>query len=361
MKIPAPAFRVFKKISGTCERQELIPPQSLIVAGISGGVDSMLLLSFLNYYRQKTTFDLLACHLHHGIRKGEADLDEALVGAYCGQHTIPFVPVREDIPAFAKASGLGLEEAGRLVRRRVFDQVAAEYGEKKIYKGGRRIALAHHLDDRAESILMHMGRGAGLRGLIGIRYLDGPLIRPLLDIRREELVEAAEALGLPWREDASNLSDEFLRNRIRLELMPAWEKTLGYDPAPLLVRLGSLAERDDDALAGLAADQLDRLHLPDGSLSLTGLAALPKALVSRVLQLYCGQLEDREGGPQPLSLAQVEALVGLMASVMTGGKKEGRLSLGGGTTALMRDGRLWLEDQTRGKQEGKRPLNQEEE
>ncbi|NLA95616.1 MAG: tRNA lysidine(34) synthetase TilS [Clostridiaceae bacterium] len=344
MKIPPPAFRVFEKISATCGRQELILPQSLIVAGVSGGVDSMLLLSFLQYYQQKTAFDLLACHLNHGIRKGEADLDEALVKAYCDQYSIPFVPVREDVPAFAKGSGLGLEEAGRMVRRQVFDRVAAGYEEKKAFRGGSRIALAHHLDDRAESILMHMGRGAGLRGLIGIRYLDGPLIRPLLDIRRDELVEAARALGLPWREDASNLSDAFLRNRIRLELMPAWEKTLGYDPAPLLVRLGALAEKDDDALTSLAADHFRQLRLPDGSLSLTGLAALPEALASRVLQQYCGWSQNRESGPQPLSLAQIEVLTGLVASVTSGGKKEARLSLAGGITALMRDGRLWLED-----------------
>ncbi len=361
MKIPAPAFRVFEKISATCERQGLIPPQSLIVAGVSGGVDSMLLLSFLHYHRQKTAFDLLACHLNHGIRMGEADLDEALVGTYCEAHSIPFVPVREDVPAFARQSGLGLEEAGRVIRRQVFDRVVTGYGEQKTYEGGRRIALAHHLDDRAESILMHMGRGAGLRGLIGIRYLDGPLIRPLLDIRREELVEAARALGIPWREDASNLSDEFLRNRIRLELMPAWQKTLGYDPAPLLVRLGTLAERDDDALTALAAEHLDQLRLPDGSLSLTGLARLPEALASRILQQYCGRMEKGGAGPQSLNLAQIGALSGLMASIAAGEKEEARLSLAGGITVLLRDGRLWLEDQARGKQEGKETQNQEEE
>lgn len=345
MSIPAPAFRVFEKISATCERQELILPQSLIVAGVSGGVDSMLLLSFLLYYRRKTSFDLVACHLNHGIRKLEAALDEEVVKEYCAAHSIQFFPVSRDIPAYAKKAGLGLEEAGRLARRRLFEETAASFGDRSAYPGGRRIALAHHLDDRAESILMHMGRGAGLRGLIGIRYLDGALIRPLLDIRREELVAAARALDLPWREDASNLSDEFLRNRIRMDLIPVWEKTLGYDPAPLLVRLGDAAKIDDDALSALAADSLLRVRLPDGSLSLTGLAALPQALISRVLQEFCRWGKGETAGPQPLSRAQLEVLGGLVASVTSGEKRQARLSLAGGVTAVMRDGRLWLEDE----------------
>ena len=174
MKLPAPAFWVFQQISATCEREKLILPQSLLVAGVSGGADSMLLLAFLLHYLQKIPFDLVACHLNHGIRGSEADLDQALVKDYCEKHSIPFVALYEDLPAYAQKAGLGLEEAGRIVRRRSFEKVAADYGEKKDYPGGCRIALAHHQDDRAESILMHMGRGAGLRGLVGIRYLDGP-------------------------------------------------------------------------------------------------------------------------------------------------------------------------------------------
>ena len=146
------------------------------------------------------------------------------------------------------------------------------------------------------------------------------------------MVEAAQALNLPWREDASNLSFEFLRNRIRLDLIPAWEKTLGYDPVPMLARLGDLAKMDHDALSAMASESLDSLRLPDGSLSLTDLASLPEALTSRVLQQYCGQVKEGEDGSQSLSQNQVATLAGLMVSVTSGNKEKARLSLGGGVT-----------------------------
>ncbi|NLB51188.1 MAG: tRNA lysidine(34) synthetase TilS [Clostridiaceae bacterium] len=341
MKIPRVVFRLFETISDTCEREDLIPHESLVLAGVSGGVDSMFLLAFLQFYRAKTPFDLVACHLNHGIREREADFDEELVTSYCQSHGIPLISVKVRVPDYAKERKIGLEEAGRLLRRQAFEETAARRLEQKNYPGGFRIALAHHLDDRAESILMHLGRGSGLQGLVGIRYLDDPYIRPLLDVRNRELVEAARALDLPWREDASNLSREFLRNRIRLDLMPCWQEVLGYDPAPLLVRLGDLAQGDDRALSDLASENLARLCLPDGSLSLAGLVTQPQALVSRILNQYYDRTESAS-----LSHAQLEALVELLGAVSFGKKKEARLSLPGGITALLRDGRLWLQKES---------------
>lgn len=179
----------------------MIMQDSVVVAGVSGGVDSMLMLAFLDYYRTKHDFFLLVCHLNHMIRGEDADFDELLVESYCAERSIPYVSVRLDIPKLAEERGVSLEQAGRDARRDTLMRLGMEYaGDSMSF----RIAFAHHMDDRAESILMHVGRGSGLAGLVGIRYVDGVFIRPLLDLRLDEIESAAGMLGLPWREDKTN-------------------------------------------------------------------------------------------------------------------------------------------------------------
>ncbi len=280
MTLPRETFELFRKIAATCERWDMIPYNSIVVAGVSGGVDSMVMLAFLDYYRSRHDYFLLACHLNHMIRGDEADKDELLVESYCMEHAIPYVSVRKDIPKLAEELGVSIEQAGRDARRETMMRLGKEYaGELTPF----RIAFAHHMDDRAESILMHVGRGSGLAGLVGIRYVDGAFIRPLLDVRLEEVESAARAIGLSWREDASNQSDEYLRNRVRRTLIPAWADVLGYDPVPVLVRLGDAAEGDERALAHWADLSYREALLPDGKLALSSLADCPSAVTKRVL------------------------------------------------------------------------------
>ena len=349
--LPRQTYRIFEKIEATCEREKLIIPDSLVVAGISGGVDSLLLLAFLVHYRTIVPFRLIACHLNHMIRGQDADLDQQLVESFSKDHEIPFVCVREDVPAYSKQHSIGLEQAGRIIRRETLETIGREYHDRMEISAGFRIALAHHMDDRAESILMHIGRGSGLRGLIGIRYLDGPFIRPLLDIRRAEVVTAAQAMELRWRDDESNSSDEFLRNRIRNTLFPAWEQAIGYDPTASLIRLGALAASDDAALSQIAEDSYDGAILPDQNLSLSVLVSLPQAIASRVLQLYfcqCIEATGREDDPAQYALSErnTNDLIELSATVSAGDKTNGRLSLPGGLEARLADGRMVIISQT---------------
>ncbi|HZK29481.1 MAG TPA: tRNA lysidine(34) synthetase TilS [Clostridia bacterium] len=344
--LPSQTYRVFEKIKATCEREKLIVPHSLVVLGVSGGIDSMLLLAFLARYRTFVPFRLIACHVNHMIRGRAADLDESLVESLCKDHEITFVCLWEDVPLYAKQHNIGIEQAGRIIRRERLQKIGRDYGDKMGIESGVRVALAHHMDDRAESILMHMGRGAGLRGLIGIQYLDGPFIRPLLDIRRAELVAAAEAMDLRWREDESNRSDDFLRNRIRNRLLPAWEETVGYDLAPSLVRLGTLAADDDAALTMIAKESYGRVVLSDHSLSLPTLLSLPKAIASRVLQQFFRQrmMENRRDKidcmQYNLSARNINDLLELSTAVWAGDTRHARLSLPGGMEACLLDGRM---------------------
>lgn len=345
-KIPAPTFRVFQKFEETSKREGLFPEKGVVIAGVSGGVDSMLLLAFLKRVSKSIPFHLTACHLDHQIRGEEARLDRELVKSFCEAASIPLQIFSVDIPLYAAKMKMGLEEAGRIKRRELFEKAGEEQLKILNLVGEYRIALAHHMDDRAESILMHIGRGTGLRGLVGIRYIDGPYIRPLLDIRRSEVEEAASALGLPWRDDRSNVSDEFLRNRIRNQLIPAWEETVGYDPTPLIVRLGDLAFHDDEALEELATESFRKALLPDFSLSVSSLMSLPYALYSRVIQLfYLTMAEPQEGkkrAPRELTTMQLETLRRLSEDIQSGKQTRAQLSWPGGSVVTIAEGRIWL-------------------
>lgn len=342
----------------------MIMQDSVVVAGVSGGVDSMLMLAFLDYYRTKHDFFLLVCHLNHMIRGEDADLDELLVESYCAERSIPYVSVRLDIPKLAEERGVSLEQAGRDARRDTLMRLGMEYaGDSMSF----RIAFAHHMDDRAESILMHVGRGSGLAGLVGIRYVDGVFIRPLLDLRLDEIESAAGMLGLPWREDKTNRSDEFLRNRVRRNLIPAWRDVLGYDPVPVLVRLGDAAEGDEQALALWAESSYRAAHLPDGKLAVSSLAECPPAITKRVLTRYFDDsimkldaeisrdlyvprepvLADRGVPAQSasklsLGAAHLEQLLSGIERSASGEGRETSFSLPGGIVARISDGRLFF-------------------
>ncbi|NMB28810.1 MAG: tRNA lysidine(34) synthetase TilS [Clostridiaceae bacterium] len=342
----------------------MIMQDSVVVAGVSGGVDSMLMLAFLDYYRTQHDFFLLVCHVNHMIRGDDADLDELLVESYCVEHAIPYVSVRLDIPKLADERGVSLEQAGRDARRDTMMRLGMEYaGDSMSF----RIAFAHHMDDRAESILMHVGRGSGLAGLVGIRYVDGVFIRPLLDLRLGEIESAAGILGLPWHEDETNQSDEFLRNRVRRNLIPAWRDVLGYDPVPVLVRLGDAAEGDERALAQWAEFSYREAHLPDGKLSVSSLAECPQSITKRVLARYYDDsmvkhvaeisrgfdtqhepaLTDGDVPAQPasklsLGAAHLELLVSGIERSANGEGRETSFSLPGGIVARISDGRLFF-------------------
>ncbi len=344
MTQPKETFELFKKIASTCERWEMIPPDAVVVAGVSGGVDSMVMLAFFDVFRSQYDFDLFACHLNHMIRGKDADLDELLVESFCLERSIPYISVRTDIPKLADELGVSLEQAGREARRDTMVRLGMEYAGSPEHF---RVAFAHHMDDRAESILMHIGRGSGLAGLVGIRYVDGVFIRPLLDLRLEEIESAAEILGLPWREDETNRSDAFLRNRVRRTLIPTWSDVLGYDPVPVLARLGDAAEGDEQALAQWTDATYRASLLPDGKLAVSSLANHPLAIVKRVLvrhfdESIAGDGRSRPSPKRTLGAAHLDQLVSGIGKSAGGEGREISFSLPGSVIARISDGRLFF-------------------
>ena len=188
-------------------------PEGLLLAGLSGGADSVALLRLLHLRCGPER--LRAVHVNHGLRGAASDGDEAFCRVLCGQLGVPLDVVRVTLPADCS------EGEAREQRYAAFARV---YRERQ----AGALVLAHHLEDQAETVLMHLLRGSGSRGLAGMaehsRAAGMHIWRPLLRVSRRELRDALTGAGQPWREDASNLDPRFLRNRVRQELLPAMER-----------------------------------------------------------------------------------------------------------------------------------------
>lgn len=215
-----------EKVFAFLEEYGMIQTGDHVAVGVSGGADSVCLLLLLLEYCKKKRFKILVVHINHGIRK-EAVEDAAFVEELCRQNGLSFFLFERDVPGFAKQHRLSVEEAGRKLRYEAFREVLRKYERAEgadPEKG--RIAVAHHRQDSAETLLFHLFRGTGIRGLAGIRPVRGRVIRPLLSCGREEIEEYLVRQGVSWRIDSSNADDTYSRNRIRNRLIPYIEKEL---------------------------------------------------------------------------------------------------------------------------------------
>lgn len=266
-------------------------PEHLLV-GLSGGADSVALLLLLRERGGRVE----AAHVNHGLRGEDADGDETFVRALCAELNVPLLVYRATPP---KNPG---EEWARQARYGFLRQAMRE-------TGADALALAHHRDDQAETVLMHLVRGSGLTGLTGMApdaMLDGiRVVRPLLNVSGRELREMLAARGQPWREDATNRDPRYLRNALRLDVMPRLEQ---YAPGASgrMAETALLLREDEDALRSLAESFL-RIHGGGRHLALNALAAQPRGLRRRVLRLWWAS-----GDLTPLDRPQTNALLALM-------------------------------------------------
>lgn len=188
----------------------LLPGQG-VVAGISGGADSVCLLFVLLEWRKRYGLNLTVVHVNHGIRR-EAAEDASFVETICRQQEIPFYLKEADIRKLAAEKGCSEEEAGRNYRYAVFEEVADKVGAV-------RIAVAHNMNDRGETMLFHLFRGTGIKGLAGIPPVRGKIIRPLLCVERAEIEVYLRQKGQTFCHDITNDSDDYTRNRIRHHIL----------------------------------------------------------------------------------------------------------------------------------------------
>ena len=189
------------------EKHQLFSRGDKIVVGVSGGADSVCLLRLLDECRTAWELSLVVVHIKHGIRGAEAEADAAFVAEMAEQLSLPFFLVEGDVPALARESGMSEEEAGRQFRYEKLEEIRRE-------QKADCIAVAHHRDDQAETVLFRLFRGSGARGLSGMAPVRDRIVRPLLFAGRQEIEHYLRQQGYPWREDSTNRDTTYSRNQI---------------------------------------------------------------------------------------------------------------------------------------------------
>ncbi len=269
---------------------------SSILVGLSGGADSIALTCALLDLRGRLGFRLVAAHLNHRIRGAESDRDAEFVRSMCARLGVELIIERAD---GLDASISNLEERARDARRefllRVADRVQADF-----------VALGHHRDDQAETVLMRLMRGAGAAGMAAMAERGpGRLIRPMLSISRAEIREYLDARAIPFVEDSSNSSRDILRNRIRAELLPMLERDYAPGLGGRLVELAGEMRSLDDLVTAIAARELDAMRVGGGAFDVSGFGAVNLAVQAVVIRLF---LAERMGSLRRISRAHVEAI-----------------------------------------------------
>jgi tRNA(Ile)-lysidine synthase len=257
----------------------ILKPGEHVLCAVSGGADSVALLLLLKEKADLGEIRLTAAHFDHGIRAASAE-DARFVRALCERIGVRLIEASEDVPAVARREGVGIETAARSARRLFLESARREVGADVI-------ATAHHADDQAETVLMHLFRGAGLSGAAGIRPRRGVWVRPLLETRKEDLIRFLKAQGQCWRTDETNAVLDTPRNVLRSGILPS---VLALYPgaSEALCRFAKLAGEESDFLEGLA----DEFLSANGRRIDAGLYALNAvnanmALVRRALRKLC--------------------------------------------------------------------------
>ncbi len=248
-----------QRVRETIQRHGMLRAGDTVGVGVSGGADSVALLSLLGELKNELGIRLLALHFNHQLRGPEADADERFVAELAAGRGLDFLSAREDVAARAREHGWNLEDAARRLRYQFFS-ATVESGR------ATRIAVAHTADDQAETLLGHLLRGTGLTGLAAVYPVAGRVVRPLLEVRGRELRDYLASLRQSWREDSTNLDTTRLRARLRHILLPQLEREFQPAVVPRLNQLAALAREDEAFWAALVADRSAALveRAPDG-------------------------------------------------------------------------------------------------
>jgi len=290
---------VLERVTATAREHDMFLPGRTVLVAVSGGPDSVCLAESLWRLRRLFRFRLEVAHVDHGLRPGSA-LDAAYVRRLAARLGLPFhLHTARSRPA----KGESVEAWARALRLRALAEAAHE-------TDASRIALGHTLDDQAETVLLNLITGSGLRGLGGIAPVSGPYVNPLIDVRRRQVEAFCRALGLRPRTDPTNLDPRYLRNAIRRKGLPALERTVGRSLTEPLARTAATLREDAEELTRQAAAVMDDIvvDVPGGiDLNAVGLLDLPRAIGARVVShaVYaCGAVCSR---------ADVEAVYDLAA------------------------------------------------
>ena len=219
-------MQIYEKVREFVKTENMFRNVSAVSAAVSGGGDSMAMLDILLRLREESGFLLRVVHVNHGIRGKDAGEDQKLVETFCREKGIVCASYFRDVPALSGMRGSGLEETGRAVRQEIFRQEREILQKMTAGEGKAVTAVAHNRNDLAETMLHHLARGPGLRGLAAVRPAGGDLVRPVLCLERSEIDRYLAERSVPFATDATNYDDDYTRNRIRHHILPELEREI---------------------------------------------------------------------------------------------------------------------------------------
>jgi tRNA(Ile)-lysidine synthase len=317
------------KVFAYIRQYHMIEEGDRIVAGVSGGADSVCLLAVLREYQKRVPFQLGVVHVNHQLRGEEARRDADYVDRLCRKWELPYREYTYPVAEMAREGHMSLEEAGRKARYEAFRRFMEEWG-------GDKTALAHHQNDAAETFLYHLARGSGIRGLCGIRPVRERIIRPLLGVERQEIENYLEEKGIEYLTDSTNLSLDYMRNKIRHQVLPVLVKDINEQTVSHIARTAQILLEAENYLEK-QADNLRKEYVREEK----GRIRVSKELFAKeeILQQYVlrGALGQLAGGLKDIGMEHVQSLMRLP------GRGAGKLvSLPYGIQGKMGYEALWL-------------------
>ncbi len=291
---------MLQKVRKTMEEFQMCQRGDTLTIGVSGGADSVALLHILWRLSKEEEWQLQVLHVHHGLRGAEADRDAAFVEKLCLDFGISCETIYLNVRKEAEKQRKGIEETARILRYEALERRAA----------GGKIAVAHHLNDQAETFLMRLCRGTGMQGLSAMRPVRGNLIRPLLFCTRQEIEEYCKKEGLVWQEDSTNFEEIYTRNKIRHQVLPLLE-TVHEGSTLHLAQTAALLAEENDFFMEEGKKYLERVLLSKNPMTLdrNAILALHPAMQKRVLRMA---LESVYGSLRNISAAHIADLLSLL-------------------------------------------------
>lgn len=308
MNTPSRDPELLCKVRQLIRKRGVIGRQDSVLLAVSGGADSVALFDLFLAFKNEYGLTLAVAHLDHGLRGADSEADRRFVEALARTKGIPCYWEHRDVAAYREKHRLSLEEAARNVRYGFLFETADRYGFTKI-------ATAHHADDNAELVLMNLMRGSGPAGLSGMDVIsrNGRLIRPFLHVQRSDISDYIKDQGLAFREDRTNRDRTFLRNRIRLELMPLLDRDYRKGVARTVSRTAGIIREDEDWMESCAGPVYERAvrELAPGTtrLSVRELRGLHVALLRRVIRMA---LRHVKGDLNGIGYIHVDDVIGLL-------------------------------------------------
>jgi tRNA(Ile)-lysidine synthase len=296
---------LLQQVQQTIQDYQMLDRGHTLLVAVSGGPDSMVLLHLLWQLRESLALKLFVAHLNHQVRPG-ATQDAVFVQTIARDLGLLYIHETIDVPTYQRQHKLSPEDAARRVRYAFLRATARRLGAD-------RIAVGHTADDQAETVLLHLLRGSGLRGLCGIPPVRQPIIRPLIRVSRAEILDYVRTHRVPFREDPSNYQRRYTRNRIRLDLLPALQQYYNPRLVHALSTTAQLLTDDEAALQALARQSLLSARLPAAPaqirLKIDALTPLPPTLQRRVLREALSEVLGSLEGVTHTHIAAILALL----------------------------------------------------